>query len=137
MTLTCGAQYVVECDSDRIGGDYENTASSSLPDCIQQCANDVRCIQISYVPGRCYLKDSIAALRNTTSVQGAHILSHCSGATVAASSSSTPAPTTIAKVVRRDSKVEKAAGYAGPDATLSGQCTNCGAVQTHTDYATR
>lgn len=48
------------------GGDYNQPFSSSLTTCVKSCCGDTNCLAYTYQSGKCYLKNSIPPLSNTT-----------------------------------------------------------------------
>lgn len=64
----------IKCYQDYYGADLATTFTYSMKDCISACAANSTCKALSYVPGSpgaCYLKSSVPAARNSSSVWGA------------------------------------------------------------------
>ncbi|KAF2823119.1 hypothetical protein CC86DRAFT_469677 [Ophiobolus disseminans] len=81
-TSSCGAQYAIECFSDRSGNDlYGNVPHvSSLNECVKACDDTPGCLAVSYRPGAdgpCYMKGALGALTRDASIWGARQISGC------------------------------------------------------------
>ncbi|KAF2443067.1 hypothetical protein P171DRAFT_433411 [Karstenula rhodostoma CBS 690.94] len=86
-TSSCGAQYIIECSTDRYGGDLPNgfSTQNSFAACIDDCDTTAGCITVSWViSGGCYKKGSTSAIRTDDNVWGALQLSECTAPTGAA-----------------------------------------------------
>lgn len=57
-TAVNGGRYVVECGVDYMGNDLNAVDSATFNACIDACDNTEGCVDVSYVWGRCYMKNS-------------------------------------------------------------------------------
>ncbi|KAF3039675.1 hypothetical protein E8E11_006828 [Didymella keratinophila] len=55
-------RFRIICGKEYPGGDLTSTSTSTFEDCIETCATNARCIDVSYVNGACYLKQTLTTL---------------------------------------------------------------------------
>lgn len=98
-TAANGKQFAIECDTDYLGGDIDSAVLDS-PDgsgdgwfgqCIEMCAANPNCVDISLSGAGCYLKGApLGPASNTTGILGARWVD---APTVAPTPSPSPSPT--------------------------------------------
>lgn len=97
-TASNGAVFVVECYTDRPGGDMGMQYTASLDACANLCATTSGCKDVSWVPGSptgpCYMKNALNAASTNNGIYGARLSSAGSSTT---STTSTTTTTTVAK----------------------------------------
>ncbi|KAH9861405.1 hypothetical protein J1614_011151 [Plenodomus biglobosus] len=81
----CGAQYSVECDSDRHGLYISKhpVFAVSLEQCIKACDDTPGCVDVSYIngtPGPCFLKSTFGERVDSSYIVGARQVSGCKSA---------------------------------------------------------
>jgi hypothetical protein len=73
-SATTGSTYRILCGLDHYGGDIGSTQTSSFAGCIEACeANDV-CIDVSYVNGACYMKETLSSATARSYVWTAQVI---------------------------------------------------------------
>ncbi|KAK8257222.1 WSC domain-containing protein [Phyllosticta capitalensis] len=92
---TAGSGYIIECYTDHFAGDMGSTSTASFEGCIAACDAASGCVDVSYVYGACYLKNSAGAASTNNNVLGARLIArngtYVSSVTSTASSISTSA----------------------------------------------
>jgi len=89
---------MIECDTDRPGGDIGMVYTKTLELCIAACDVNAACVDVSWIPannGPCYMKGVAAGAVTTNGVWGAKFLTRGSQSSSSTSSSTTSAVTPI------------------------------------------
>ncbi|KAF3042702.1 hypothetical protein E8E12_008323 [Didymella heteroderae] len=68
FTAANGGSFIVECGVDYGGNDLKAVDSTSFADCMNSCDSTDGCVDVSYVWGRCYMKNAA-----TSSSQAGHV----------------------------------------------------------------
>ena len=89
-----GATFVIECGLDHAGGDLSSSSASSFQACIDICANNTQCVDVSYSGTVCYLKSVLKPAAVNGNVNAARLLP--AGSTTTTSTSAVVAATAAA-----------------------------------------
>jgi hypothetical protein len=102
-TDSCGAKYVIECDTDHAGGDLSGITApyvESLEACIAICSANSACKDVSWIlgspKGACYQKGSVGSTESNVGIWTGRQISGCQAIQVAVT---TPAPVAVAPAV--------------------------------------
>jgi len=66
--------FVIECASDRYGGDLSSANTATFSQCIELCSTTASCLDVSYVGTSCYLKNNLQGVRQNSNVWGARLV---------------------------------------------------------------
>ncbi|KAI9696151.1 MAG: hypothetical protein M1820_008292 [Bogoriella megaspora] len=88
-TASNGAQFLIECEVDHVGGDLQMKYTDNFKDCVDLCSTTSGCVDVSYSGAACYLKKDLRPAHKFAG-SGAKLISP--GTAVYASASS-PSPT--------------------------------------------
>ncbi|KAK5728811.1 hypothetical protein LTR15_001951 [Elasticomyces elasticus] len=89
-TVTSGGKnFTIECGIDHSGGDLTSLSVSGFQGCIDACAQNSQCVDVSLSGSACYLKSSLGAAVPNGGVWGAKLIVAGSGTTSSVSSTST------------------------------------------------
>ena len=58
-TTPTGTTYDIICGKEYGGGDLRGVSAQTFEDCLAACDAEAACIDVSYVPGSCYMKQAI------------------------------------------------------------------------------
>jgi hypothetical protein len=63
FTAASGKKFTIECAKDYKGNDIQHISTDTLELCIDACAKNTECVNVSYLPGTkdCYLKNGLTA----------------------------------------------------------------------------
>ncbi|KAJ8111422.1 hypothetical protein OPT61_g5977 [Boeremia exigua] len=67
-------QFKIVCGQEYYGGDLAYASTSSFETCIAACAANTQCVDVSYVSGACYLKQSTSSLVSAPQVWTAQLV---------------------------------------------------------------
>ncbi|KAK6076275.1 glyoxal oxidase precursor [Seiridium cupressi] len=86
--VSSGLSFLIECGVDHAGGDLTSTSASSFEACIDACAHNPQCVEVSMSGSACYLKSTLGA-PVSNGVWGAKLVSSATtGSTLSGSSTS-------------------------------------------------
>lgn len=75
-----GATFLVECGIDHAGGDLSSASASTFEACIDLCAANSQCVDVSYSGTACYLKNVYKPPVSNANVNAAKLISSTTGA---------------------------------------------------------
>ncbi|PSK50339.1 Kremen protein 1 [Elsinoe australis] len=87
-TATTGATFLIECGIDHYGGDIAATGVSSFAGCIEACATNSKCVDVSLSGSACYLKGTLGDAIQNGGILGAKLVTSISSTTTTTVSSS-------------------------------------------------
>ena len=93
-TATSGAVFDIICGVDYYGGDLKSLNAATFGACIEACASNAQCVDVSYTGTSCYLKSVLKTPYSTASVWTAKLHSANSGTTSSTTSTLIPSSTT-------------------------------------------
>jgi hypothetical protein len=74
FTSTSGREYSIICGKEYPGGDLQGVVAESFEACVNACDATEGCIDVSYVPGYCYMKSILSTLQDAAHVWTAVLL---------------------------------------------------------------
>ena len=69
-----GKQFQVECGTDHHGGDMKMVTAHSLGECVQACAKEATCVDVSLSGTACYMKSTLGATETNAGINGAKLV---------------------------------------------------------------
>lgn len=82
--------FIIECNTDHQGGDYQQAYGVTFQQCIEDCAALPLCVDVSLSGTACYMKSSVGAAVSN-GVWGARLLTNSTNSVASSSSSSSVA----------------------------------------------
>ncbi|USW48743.1 Putative carbohydrate-binding WSC, PAN/Apple domain, alpha/Beta hydrolase [Septoria linicola] len=84
-----GKKFLIECGIDHAGGDIASTTVSSFQGCVDACAQNSQCVDVSLSGSACYLKGTLGAAVSNAAIWGAKLVTSQSSSSSTSSSVST------------------------------------------------
>ncbi|KAF2723831.1 WSC-domain-containing protein [Polychaeton citri CBS 116435] len=85
-----GKNFTVECGIDHSGGDLTSLSAQSLGACLDACAQNDKCVDVSLSGTACYLKSSLGKAVSAPGIVGGFLSSAASPSSTSSGSSTTP-----------------------------------------------
>lgn len=92
MITSNGKNFTVECGIDRSGGDLTSLTVASFQDCIDACAQNSQCVDVSLSGTACYLKSTLGVAVSNGGIWGAKLNSTSASSASPSPSTSTASP---------------------------------------------
>ncbi|ETS86981.1 hypothetical protein PFICI_00809 [Pestalotiopsis fici W106-1] len=94
-----GKNFTIECGVDHSGGDLTSTTVSSFQGCIDACASNSQCVDVSLSGTSCYLKSTLGAAVSNSGIWGAKLSSGSSTSTSSSTTTSKSSTSSAASTV--------------------------------------
>lgn len=115
-TAKSGGAYIVECGVDYVGGDLKSIESTTFQSCMDTCDTTAGCIDVSWVWGKCYMKN---ALNSKVSLGYVWAGRRTSGPVSSSTTVTTSVPTSTSVTASSSSTLETSSTSNTPSATLT------------------
>ncbi|KAI7324666.1 WSC-domain-containing protein [Hortaea werneckii] len=109
VVMSNGKNFTIECGIDHAGGDLTAQSVGSFQECIDACAKNANCVDVSLSGSACYLKSSLGAAVPNVAVWGAKLVIASSSSSTSSATDSTVTITTSSNSVSSTSTASASA----------------------------